>query len=302
MSIAGADKVCVFGEVLFDHLPNGSRVLGGAPFNVAWHLTAFGLAPHLISRVGMDAEGEEVRRAMRDWGMDTSGLQSDPALPTGCVRVSLDSAGEPDYDIADNCAYDAIEAPQLQPASVLYHGTLATRHASSASALQRLRGIGHGAIFVDVNLRAGHWTRDNTLALVNGAHWVKLNVDELCHLTGRTDGIDKSARQLLQEFQLRGLLVTAGGEGARLLLDDGGEITVSPAQSGRVVDTVGAGDGFAAVMLLGLTRQWPLELTLERSQEFAGQIVQQRGATVSDMAFYDRFIDDWQIDINAGRN
>jgi fructokinase len=28
----------VFGEVLFDYFPDGSRVLGGAPFNVAWHL------------------------------------------------------------------------------------------------------------------------------------------------------------------------------------------------------------------------------------------------------------------------
>ena len=34
----------VFGEVLFDCFPDGSRVLGGAPFNVAWHCQAFWLA------------------------------------------------------------------------------------------------------------------------------------------------------------------------------------------------------------------------------------------------------------------
>ncbi len=33
-------QVCVFGEVLFDHFPDGRRVLGGAPFNVAWNLAA----------------------------------------------------------------------------------------------------------------------------------------------------------------------------------------------------------------------------------------------------------------------
>ena len=37
-------RLCLFGEVLFDHFPDGKRVLGGAPFNVAWHLQAFGHA------------------------------------------------------------------------------------------------------------------------------------------------------------------------------------------------------------------------------------------------------------------
>ena len=69
--------IYIFGEVLFDHFPDGKRVLGGAPFNVAWHLQAFGLAPHFISRVGADAEGEAVLAAMRDWGMDTQGVQID---------------------------------------------------------------------------------------------------------------------------------------------------------------------------------------------------------------------------------
>ena len=69
-------QLCVFGEVLFDHFPDGRRVLGGAPFNVAWHLQAFGKRPHLISRVGDDAEGQEIRTAMRDWGMSEAGLQT----------------------------------------------------------------------------------------------------------------------------------------------------------------------------------------------------------------------------------
>ena len=62
-----AARLCIFGEVLFDHFADGKRVLGGAPFNVAWHLQAFGEAPHFISRVGDDAEGDEIQAAMRDW-------------------------------------------------------------------------------------------------------------------------------------------------------------------------------------------------------------------------------------------
>ena len=100
--------VWVFGEVLFDHFPDGTRVLGGAPFNVAWHLQAFGQAPWFVSRVGADPEGAAVREAMRDWGMDTGGLQLDPRYPTGRVSVRF-ADGEPTYDIVRPCAYDAIE-------------------------------------------------------------------------------------------------------------------------------------------------------------------------------------------------
>ncbi len=54
----------IFGEVLFDHFPDGSRVLGGAPFNVAWHLQAFGESPRFISRIGNDPAGLEIAALM----------------------------------------------------------------------------------------------------------------------------------------------------------------------------------------------------------------------------------------------
>ena len=57
-------NIHVFGEALFDHFPDGSRVLGGAPFNVAWHLQAFGLSPRFISRIGDDPPGHEITALM----------------------------------------------------------------------------------------------------------------------------------------------------------------------------------------------------------------------------------------------
>ena len=84
-----AKRPVIFGEVLFDRFPDGSAVLGGAPFNVAWNLQAFGQAPLLISRVGQDALGEQIRETMTDWSMDTSCLQSDMSHPTGIVDISF---------------------------------------------------------------------------------------------------------------------------------------------------------------------------------------------------------------------
>ena len=128
----------IFGEVLFDRFPDSSVVLGGAPFNVAWHLHAFGLKPLMVSRIGNDALGRRVEAAMRDWGMDCSGMQTDSTHPTGSVEVSF-VEGEPSYEIAQGVAYDFIDASVLpQPDDgewLLYHGSLALRHSCSAAAL-----------------------------------------------------------------------------------------------------------------------------------------------------------------------
>ena len=293
MNITTEKSICVFGEVLFDHLPDDTRVLGGAPFNVAWHLAAFGLAPDFISRVGSDAAGAEVRGAMGDWGMALHGLQTDDILPTGRVDVTLDASGDASYDIIDNCAYDAIEPFPVQSYSLLYHGSLAVRHARTAACLQRLREAGHGNIFMDVNLRAPHWTRDSVLALVRGADWLKLNADELHLLAQGRGDTGSKARRLLETYQLRGLVVTSGSEGAELLLATGERIKVVPRKTETVVDTIGAGDAFSAVLVMGLISQWPLEDTMERCQEFAGSIVQRPGAIVTDRDFYRRFATQW---------
>ncbi len=98
----------IFGEVLFDVMPDGTRVLGGAPFNVAWHLEAFGLRPLMITRVGVDESGDEVLTAMASWGMDTSGVQRDDTYPTGRVEVDLDD-GEPTFHILPDQAYDHLD-------------------------------------------------------------------------------------------------------------------------------------------------------------------------------------------------
>ncbi|MCB1801186.1 MAG: carbohydrate kinase [Gammaproteobacteria bacterium] len=282
------NNLCVFGEVLFDHFPDGQRVLGGAPFNVAWHLQAFGQAPHFISRVGEDADGESIRRAMRDWGMAMDNLQHDPRLPTGRVSVTIED-GEPSYDIVHPCAYDAIETPGCGRPGLLYHGSLALRDAQSRRSLEQLVANQPETVFVDVNLRPPWWDKTRVTRLMEQADWVKLNADELALLYPNV----ASPRSLIDKLGLRGILLTHGSRGAETITATGEQHHVTPTPSGQVVDTVGAGDSFAAVFILGLLQQWPLSTTLQRAQQFASAIVGQRGATVSDKAFYQSFIDEW---------
>ncbi len=290
-------RLCVFGEVLFDRFPDGKRVLGGAPFNVAWHLQAFGQAPFFVSRIGADREGDSIRDAMRDWGMDLAGLQTDSTHPTGRVDVKI-TAGEPSYDIVHPCAYDAITPPAAAPqCRLLYHGSLALRSPISRSALQHLLACHPETVFVDVNLRPPWWHRDDVLAMLDKADWVKLNGDELLKLTALEGLPQDPTAAFLERHGLRGLVLTHGSRGAEVLTASGERCTVTPDAKVEVVDTVGAGDAFASVIILGLTQGWPMALMLQRAQAFASRLVGNRGATLHDPALYKPFIDDWRFTV-----
>ena len=286
-------QVCVFGEVLFDHFPDGRRVLGGAPFNVAWNLAALGADPLLISRVGTDEEGDSVRNAMRVRGLDTSGLQIGPGERTGRVQVTIED-GEPAYDIVRPAAWDAIAPPDPAPrCGLLYHGSLALRSPASHRALETLRQGGPGTVFVDVNLRDPWWDRSAVLSLLEGAHWVKFNEAELDLLAAPGTDPESRARETIWRYGLQALLLTGGEAGARLFTADGQRLETRPAERVEVVDTVGAGDAFSSVTLLGILRGWPLQTVLDRAQALASAVVGQRGATVHDPAFYAPFADAW---------
>lgn len=297
MSVSKRAVPVIFGEVLFDCFPDGNSVLGGAPFNVAWHLQAFGLSPLVISSVGDDRLGTMVKTAMHDWGMNNVGLQHDPVHPTGSVDIVFNN-GEPRYTIVEHRAYDYIDASMLPPLPenrLLYHGSLALRNHASRQALSKLKAENSGTVFMDVNLRDPWWQKAFVLDLADDADWVKLNEDELARLGSGGGSIESQADEFMQAHKLTGLVVTLGASGAMALTDDGGFAQVAPSRTLEVVDTVGAGDAFTSVLILGITQQWPLHETMQRAQRFASLMVGQQGATVHDHAFYQPVIADWGL-------
>jgi fructokinase len=291
----------IFGEVLFDCFADGSEVLGGAPFNVAWNLRAFGLNPLLVSRVGNDPRGRHIRAAMQDWGMDTAGLQLDSTHPTGQVRVDTHN-GEPSFDIVAEQAYDYIEAdvlPAGQHFSLIYHGSLALRNQVSRETLVRLKASSGAPLFVDVNLRTPWWERGEVQGLLTSARWAKLNQDELLQLAPQAapgeDSLEQRMQALQNRFGLDTLFVTRGADGASACNAASRIYSVHPEPSLSIADTVGAGDAFASVLILGLAQGWELETTLHRAQSFASAVVGLRGATSQDAAFYQFHCQAWGL-------
>jgi len=297
----GPFRALIFGEALFDHFPDGSRALGGAPFNVAWHLQGFKGDPLMVTAVGQDREGQEILERMGDWGMDTTGVQIHPTRPTGRVMAHLDG-DQPRYEIEPRQAYDAIridELPELdgwRVPTLLYHGSLGVREETSARTLSHLKSHLDLPTFVDVNLRDPWWDRASVSGLLRGSAWVKVNQEEVGLISGNPVSPAAACREaalgLREGLEVGTLVVTLGADGSLAVTD--GEVMEEEASGGEeTVDTVGAGDAFSAVLALGIHRGWPLGVSLRRASEFAGEICRIRGAVPSEPDLYRRYSERW---------
>lgn len=282
------NQIAVFGEVLFDLFPEGEAILGGAPFNVAWHLQALGDQPHFMSRIGKDDYGQQIRQAMQEWQLSDRSLQLDSVLPTGQVAIRMID-NEPRYDIKANVAFDFIDnsqLPTLDAHSVLYHGTLALRHAVSAGTLQDLITSSRCNVFVDVNLRDPWWNKRDCYQALEAADWVKLNHHEIHMLGFASADLRQDMTRLQSNFQLKHLIVTLGADGVIVRTNEGNFIEMPAVKPDTFVDSVGAGDAFSAMYIHGLAADWPLEQIVERAQVFASRVISERGALIHDRGFY----------------
>ncbi len=292
----------IFGEVLFDVFPDGEEVLGGAPFNVAWHLQGFGLPPLMISRIGTDRRGRTVRERMEAWGMTTAGLQTDTRFPTGTVEVT-EQDGQPQFAIKPDQAYDHIDRQTAheclgdRSASLLYHGTLIARSRESRATLDDLRDRIDIPVFLDINLRPPWWSRSLLDDLLPGIHWLKLNQDELATLSDTSlntrDQLQSAALRVARRYDLRMVIITRGSEGALLVTPDGECHSDTPAETGETVDTVGAGDAFSAVTIAGLSYGWAPTVILRRAIRFAAAVCGIRGATTDNRNLYHDHLSHW---------
>lgn len=300
-------SVAVFGEMLVDQFLFGA-VAGGAPFNVARHLAVLGHAPLMLSAVGADANGELLLGEMTRFGMQRHGVQSSHR-PTGSVDVHMAANGDHRFQIQSDSAWDFIEeAPVravvagVESSSWLYAGTLVLRGAVSGATALALMRAHPGHIFIDLNWRENHVPVPLALKALKLADVLKVNAEELAMLcqwlgvpAAAGEAPSVSARKLLQRLPLELLLVTCGAEGA--LAFDGLGCCLADGRDTRpvvLVDTVGAGDSFSAVVIAGLLRGWDMTTTLARANSFAAHICELRGAVPQDLNDYSRWTTCWR--------
>ena len=253
--------------------------------NVGIHARQLGLSSALISRLGDDVPGRELRCLLRDRQVNTTALQTDVTYPTGRVLGEEEANHQMRYTIEGPSAWDYI-APndtdlELVAASTFFvFGSLGSRNSVSASTLMNLLAVAPRPV-LDINLRSPHYNVTLLNTLLQQTQWLKLNDDELHELVelGLTAGqtTEEQLLQLRTRYSLSVVCLTLGAAGALLLTPEG-----YVRQAGfpvTVVDTVGSGDAFLAALLAGYCAgdSWPD--TLRSACVTGAYVATQPGAT-----------------------
>lgn len=278
-------NVLCFGEVLWDQLPN-SRQIGGAPLNVAYHLSRLGCSGWPVSCVGDDAAGREMLDQLAAQAIATELIGKTADRETGAVTVTLDR-GAPQFRIAEDVAWDYIDLPdklpdRCMPVDAVVYGSLAQRSPHNRTTLYSLFDAASTALRVfDVNLRPPFDASELIWTLAGNAHLIKLNRQEAAALLRQSvpsGDLEASARSLQKRTGCDRICITAGSSGAGLLLlDDWHWVDAVPV---KVHDTVGAGDAFLAVLVQGiLSSDTTAEAMLDKAASLASFVAGSEGAT-----------------------
>lgn len=266
MPPADSYKIACFGEILWDILPSGP-LPGGAPMNVAYHLHKLGEAPALITRIGTDERGEQLKAILQEKKIDTRYVQQDATVATGIVHASPDEHGDMKYDIVSPAAWDFIGAPadtieMVRQTGYFVFGSLITRHKTSRHSLFELLNAANNKV-LDINLRAPFYDQSIIEELMHKADIVKVNNMELDLVSswwGRYNSLEDKTKAISERFNIGTVIVTRGAEGAAVYQHD--VLWQHPGFRVKVADTIGSGDAFLAGFLYRLLQEDPAEQAL----------------------------------------
>lgn len=288
--------ILVIGEILFDVFEKEKR-LGGAPFNFAYHLKNFGFPVRYISRIGNDTQGKEILNILERHDFNIDDIQIDDGHDTGTVIVRLSSSGNPTFHINTDVAYDYIDylpkahSTLIDTADFIYFGTLVQRSKQGFENLQRflMNRRPDSICFYDINLRLDCYSDNVIFTSLENTDILKLNAQELdeCKRIFRFSK-DNGAfiPFLMDRCELKTVAITKGDKGSELYTKDG-NFHAKTNRVASVVDTVGAGDAYSAMLAAGIIKGWEPARMLSMASMFASRICEIRGAIPESREFYE---------------
>lgn len=265
-----------FGEILFDVFPD-KATLGGAPLNVAGHLTKLGLNGAILSAVGNDELGKRALNEIEALGLSTDMIAT-LDYETGKAIITLNGKNA-EYEFNDPCAWDNIPLQALpENVTLIYYGTLAQRGNSKNTLKELLNSVQSQHRFFDVNIRKHFYSDEIIKEGVENATILKLNDEEvdivLDALKIEMRGY-RGLEELFKEYNLDLILLTKGKDGTMCFKNKWYRVPCAPVE---VVDTVGAGDSLSAGFLASYIKTGDLEKSLLFGSHIADYVVTKRGA------------------------
>ena len=262
--------VTALGELLIDFTENGvsgqgnplfEANPGGAPCNVLAMLTKLGHKTAFIGKVGDDFFGKQLKEAIEEVGIDSTGLCMDKEIHTTLAMVHTYPDGDRDFSFyrnpgADMMLKESEVKEELIKESKLFHfGTLSMTHEDVRRATKKAIQIAEDAgniISFDPNLREPLWNslneaKEQSLDGLSHCHILKISDNEIQWLTGQEDYTD-GVKWILERYQIPLILVSMGREGSRAYYG-GKMVEVKPFIQKNTIETTGAGDTFCGCVL-----------------------------------------------------
>lgn len=279
-------------DVSLDEAVHFKKYLAGAEFNVALGINRLEHSVGYISKVGSDTFGRFIAEAAQEAGLDTRNLIYDENLLTGVYLKQSVSKGDPatsyfrKNSAASNLKLEDIDMSALKDVQVAHLSGIFA--ALSDTALQTFKAFNDKlnenkvlTVF-DPNLRPALWKNQEEMIstlneLAKKSQIILPGINEGKILMGSSQPEKIADFYLSQSSLTESVVVKLGAEGAFVKTKAGGTYTVSGFKVDKVVDTVGAGDGFAVGLESALLEGKTLEVAVHRACAIGALAVQSAG-------------------------
>lgn len=265
--------------------------VAGAELNVATGLARLGLNVGWVSRVGDDSFGHFVLDSLKKEGIDAAGVTLDNRFATGFqLKSKVENGTDPIVEyFRKGSAASHLSTQDFHPAyfSSARHlhlsGVAAALSASSYDLLDHaastLKAQGKTISF-DPNLRPVLWKSEAEMVeklnhLAFQANWVLPGLKEGMILTGQKtlEGI----ADFYLEHGVQAVVLKTGADGAWFKTASGEKSAIAAVKVDNVVDTVGAGDGFAVGVISALLEGKTLQQAVARGNKIGSLAIQVQG-------------------------
>ena len=262
--------IVALGELLIDFTEAGTGAdgmklfeqnPGGAPANLLTAASHMGYRTAFIGKVGNDFFGEQLRAAIKEVGIDDTGLCTDEKIHTTLAMVHTYPDGDRDFSFYRNPGADMmlnkaeICEDILKNTKIFHFGTLSMTHEGVREATKEAIHIAEEAgaiISFDPNLRPPLWesmeeARKQVLYGLGHCQILKISDNEIQWLTGEEDYSD-GVNWIRERYQIPLILVSMGREGSRAYYNEM-MVEVKPFLQDNTIETTGAGDTFCGCVL-----------------------------------------------------
>lgn len=274
----------------FSEVETFQKGVAGAELNVAVGVSRLGHKICYISRLGKDVFGAYILEKLKAEKIDTSAIIMDAEHLTGSYFKTKVTEGNPEvFYLRKNSGASFLAEEDLQEkffkeGKILHlTGIAAAISENCLNACKRAKALAkkHGMkVSFDPNIRPSLWKSKEEMQrvlnkLAADCDYVLPGIEEGKILTGE-DTWEEIADFYLK-MGVKNVIIKDGSSGAVYKCADGRSGVVKGFHVAQIVDTVGAGDAFAAGVLTGILENLPLSEAVRRGNAMGAMMVTEPG-------------------------